>query len=281
MAVPDKWAPEVAWRAQSFYCWQRAGHGWLDVVGGIANSCDIFFYKTGGGFEENDYEGLGVAGIAKYAELFGFGVPTGIELPFDVAGHVPTADWKRLTYGETWTTGDTYNLSIGQGFLTVSPLQMLNAFNVIANGGSLYRPTVVLAVTDYEGTTTQSFERDLIRNVGVDPEYISLITQGMEGAVTYGTAPNAAIEGIRMAGKTGTAQYCDNIAQETGICGAGLLQPTHAWFAAFAPVENPEISIIVFLYNGGEGTTAAAPVARDILSHYFGLDAEPDDGGAG
>jgi penicillin-binding protein 2 len=280
MVIPDKWAPEVLWRAQSFYCWQRAGHGWLDVVGGIAHSCDIFFYKTGGGYDENKYEGLGVAGIAKYSEMFGFGVPTGIELPFDVAGHVPTADWKRLTYGETWTTGDTYNLSIGQGFLTVSPLQMLNAFNVVASGGSLYRPRIVLAVTDSEGTTTQSFERDLVRSVEVDADYLSLITQGMEGAVVYGTAPNAQIEGIRMAGKTGTAQYCDNIAQETGICGAGLLQPTHAWFAAFAPVENPEISIIVFLYNGGEGTVASAPIARDILTHYFGLDAEPDDGGA-
>lgn len=279
MVVPDKWAPEVPWRSQSFFCWQRAGHGWLDVVGGIANSCDIFFYKTGGGFEENDYEGLGVAGIAKYAQLFGFGAPTGIELPFDVAGHVPTADWKRLTFGETWTTGDTYNLSIGQGFLTVSPLQMLNAFNVVANGGSLYQPSVVLAVTDHEGGTVQPFERKVVSSVEVDAEYLSLITQGMEGAVVYGTAPNARIEGIRMAGKTGTAQYCDNIAQETGICGQGLTQPTHAWFSAFAPVENPEISIIVFLYNGGEGTVAAAPVAHDILLHYFGLDVEPDEGG--
>jgi penicillin-binding protein 2 len=279
MVVPDKWAPEVAWRAQPFYCWNRAGHGWLDVVGGVAHSCDIFFYKTGGGFDENDYEGLGVAGIAEYAQLFGFGEPTGIELPFDVAGHVPTADWKRLTFGETWTTGDTYNLSIGQGFLTVSPLQMLNAFNVLATGGTLYRPRIVHSVTDYQGNEAQGFEPEIIRDVPVGSEYISLIVQGMEGAVTYGTAPNAQIEGVRVAGKTGTAQFCDNIAQETGICGEGLEQPTHAWFAAFAPIEDPEISIIAFLYNGGEGTVAAAPIAHEIMVHYFGLDDAPGEGG--
>jgi penicillin-binding protein 2 len=278
MLVPNKWAPEVAWRAQPFYCWNRGGHGWLDVVGGIAHSCDIFFYKTGGGFDENDYEGLGVAGIATYAQQFGFGEPTGIELPFDVRGHVPTADWKRLTFGETWTTGDTYNLSIGQGFLTVSPLQMLNAFNVIANGGTVYRPHVARRITDHEGNVVQTFEPEAIRTVPVSAEYLSLVRQGMEGAVAYGTAPNAQIEGIRVAGKTGTAQYCDNIAQETGICGQGLEQPTHAWFAAFAPIEDPEISIIVFLYNGGEGTVAAAPIAHDIMVHYFGLDDAPSEG---
>jgi penicillin-binding protein 2 len=98
----------------------------------------------------------------------------------------------------------------------------------------------------------------------------------MEGAVAYGTAPRARIEGLRVAGKTGTAQYCDDIALETGICGVGLEQPTHAWFAAFAPVEQPEVSVIVFLYNGGEGSTVAVPVVHDILERYFGR-LEDDD----
>jgi penicillin-binding protein 2 len=154
---------------------------------------------------------------------------------------------------------------------------MLNAFNVIANGGTLYKPRVVRAVTNHEGMEIQPSRPAAIRAVPVDQEYISLVMQGMEGALVYGTAPKAAIEGIRVAGKTGTAQYCDNIAQEIGICGEGLEQPTHAWFGAFAPVEDPEISIIVFVYNGGEGTTAAAPIAHDILVHYFGLDAKSDD----
>jgi len=182
-----------------------------------------------------------------------------------------------LTYGESWSTGDTYNLSIGQGFLTVTPLQMLNAVNVVANGGTLYRPRIVHHVADAQGTITQPFEPDIIRTLPVSSEHWPLIQQGMEGAVVYGTAPRARIEGLRVAGKTGTAQYCDDIALEAGTCGVGLEQPEHAWFAAYAPVEAPEVSVIVFLYDGGEGSTAAVPVVHDILEYYFGRN-EPEGG---
>jgi len=270
--VPNKYYPNDPGQAQKFYCWNRAGHGWLDVVGGIANSCNIFFYKAGGGFEESGFEGLGMdeeSGIPHYAHLFGFGEPTGVELTGEIGGTVPTRNWKRLTYGESWSTGDTYNLSIGEGYLEVTPLQMLNAVNTIANGGTLYRPSIVHHVTDSDGNIVQHFEPEIIRTLPISPENWSLIQQGMEGAVAYGTAPNAQIEGVRVAGKTGTAQYCDDIARETGICRVGYAQPEHAWFAAFAPVENPEVSVIVFLYNGGEGSENAVPVAHDILDYYF------------
>lgn len=272
MTVPDRFAPEDPSRAQPFYCWNRAGHGWLDVVGGIAHSCDIFFYKVGGGFAEDRFEGLGIIRIASYARLFGLGEPTGVELPGDLGGLVPTADWKRLTFGESWTTGDTYILSIGQGFLLVTPLEMANVFNVVANGGTLYRPRIVHHITDAQGNVIQPFVPEVVRQLPIDPEYWEIIREGMEGAVAYGTAPRARIEGLRIAGKTGTAQFCDDIAQEMGICGEGLEQPTHAWFVAFAPVENPQVTALVFLYNGGEGSVAAAPVAREILAHYFRLD---------
>ena len=276
IVIPDKFAPDDPSRAQAFYCWNRAGHDWLEVVGGIAQSCDIFFYKVGGGFEENDFDGLGVASIGHYAQLFGLGEPTGVALPADLGGLVPTADWKRHTFSESWTTGDTYILSIGQGFLLVTPLGMLNAFNVVANGGTLYRPRVVHHVTDAQGNVVQPFEPDIVRTLPVSVEHLSLIKHGMEGAVVYGTAPRAQIEGLRVAGKTGTAQFCDNIAQEMGICGEGLEQPTHAWFVAFAPVDHPEVSVIVFIYNGGEGSVAAVPVAREILAHYFGTGEGPE-----
>jgi penicillin-binding protein 2 len=279
MLIPDKFAPNDASRAQPFYCWNRAGHGWLDLVGGIAHSCDIFFYKVGGGFEEEDFEGLGVDRIAMYAQLFGLGEPTGIELPADYGGHVPTADWKRLTFSESWTTGDTYILSIGQGFLLATPLEMANVFNAIANGGTLYRPRVVHHITDPQGNIVQPFEPDVIRELPIDGEHLALIREGMEGAILYGTAPKVRIEGIRIAGKTGTAQYCDDIAMDLGICGEGLQMPEHAWFAAFAPVEAPEVTVIIFVYNGGEGTTAAAPIAREILLHYFGLDETGEEPG--
>lgn len=269
IVVPNKYYPNDPGRAQPFYCWNQSGHGWLDVVGGLAHSCDIFFYNAGGGFEETGFEGLGVDGISQYARMFGFGELTGVELPAEVDGLVPSRTWKRLTVGESWSTGDTYNLSIGQGYLSVTPLQMLNAVNVVANGGTLYRPSIVHHVTDSEGEMEQPFEPDVVRALPIDEEYWSLVQQGMEGAVDYGTAPRAQIEGLRVAGKTGTAQFCDDIALEIGICGVGLEQPTHAWFAAYAPAEAPEVSVIVFLYNGGEGSVAAVPVAHDILEYYF------------
>ena len=278
IVVPNKYYPNDPGQAQSFHCWNRAGHGWLDVVGGIANSCNIFFYKAGGGFEADHFEGLGMDeehGIPHYAHLFGFGARTGVELTAEISGTVPTANWKRLTYGESWSTGDTYNYSIGEGYLQVTPLQMLNAINVIANGGTLYRPRIVHHVTDAEGNVVQPFEPEIIRTLPISPENWSLIQEGMEGAVAYGTATRAQIEGVRVAGKTGTAQYCDDIARETGICRPGYAQPEHAWFTAFAPVENPEISIIVFVYNGGEGSVNAVPVAHEILEYYFHGDENP------
>lgn len=272
IVVPNKYYPNDPGRAQPFYCWNEAGHGTLNVVGGIAQSCDIFFYKVGGGFEETEFEGLGVERIAEYARLFGLGEPTGVELPAESPGLVPTSEWKRHTYGESWSTGDTYNLSIGQGFLEVTPLQMLNVINVVASGGTLPRPQIVHHVTDAQGDIIQPFEPEIIRTLPIGKEHLALVRQGMEEAVAHGTAAKRGqIEGLRIAGKTGTAQFCDDI-----MCGVGFEQPEHAWFAAFAPVENPEISVIVFLYNGGEGSVTAVPVAREILAHYFGLGEEDE-----
>ncbi len=272
--LPNKYFPDDPSRAQSFYCWKRSGHGSLDIVGGIAHSCDVFFYKVGGGFKETHFDGLGVARIAHYARLFGFGERTGVELTAEVGGTVPMSDWKRHTHGESWTTGDTYNLAIGQGYLTVTPLQMLNAVNVVANGGTLYRSRIVHHVTDAQGVVTRAFEPEIISTLPISAEHWSLVQQGMEGAVAYGTAAKRGqIEGLRIAGKTGTAQFCDDI-----MCGVGYQQPEHAWFAAYAPVEEPEVSVIVFLYNGGEGSVAAVPLAHDILEYYFGLgDTELED----
>ncbi|MBS3783594.1 MAG: penicillin-binding protein 2 [Anaerolineae bacterium] len=270
IVVPNKYYPNDPGQAQPFYCWNEAGHGALDVVGGLAQSCDVFFYKTGGGFEETDFVGLGVGRIAEYARLFGLGEPTGVRLPAESGGLVPTSDWKRLTIGESWSTGDTYNLSIGQGYLEVTPLQMLNAVNVVANGGTLYRPQIVHHTSEADGETTEAFEPDIVHTVPVSREHLSLVQEGMEGAVSYGTAARRGqIEGLRIAGKTGTAQFCDDI-----MCGVGFEQPEHAWFAAYAPIEEPEISVIVYLYNGGEGSTMAVPVAQDILAYYFGVDEE-------
>lgn len=276
IVVPNKYYPNDPGRAQPFYCWNKAGHGALDIVGGLAQSCDVFFYKMGGGFEETDFDGLGVERIAEYSRLFGLGEPTGVDLPAESSGLVPTADWKRLTIGESWSTGDTYNLSIGQGYLEVTPLQMLNAVNVVANGGTLYRPQIVHHTSEAEGETRQAFEPDILHTVPISREHLSVVQQGMEQVVADGTATrNGQIEGLRIGGKTGTAQFCDDI-----MCGVGFEQPEHAWFTAFAPVEKPEISVIVYLYNGGEGSTMAVPVVRDILAYYFGANEEGETSSA-
>jgi penicillin-binding protein 2 len=275
IVLPDKYAPNDRGRDQTFYCWiwRQGSHGSLDVVEGLAQSCDIFFYKTGGGFEEDEFVGLGPGslesdedpGIANYARLFGFGELTGIELTGEAEGTVPYPTWKRRTHGENWSTGDTYNYSIGQGYLAVTPLQMLNAVNVVANGGTLLRPRIVHHVTDYEGNEVEPFEPEVVRTLSfVSPTNWSLVQQGMEGAVAHGTAKLTQIEGLRVAGKTGTAQFCDDIK-----CGVGFAQPEHAWFTAFAPVGDPEVSVIVFLYDGGEGSQMAVPVAHEILEYYF------------
>lgn len=269
IVVPNKYYPNDPGRAQPFHCWQLSGHGWLNIVDGLAHSCDVFFYKVGGGFEEEEFEGLGPAVMGDYARLFGLGETTGIELPLEAEGLVPTQRWKRLTIGENWSTGDTYNLSIGQGYLLVTPLQMANLMATTANGGTLYQPQIVHHVTDAEGNVVQSFEPEIRRTLPISPANWTLIHQGLEGAVVYGTATNGQVEGVRVAGKTGTAQFCDNIAQRMGICGEGLAQPTHAWYMAFAPIESPEIALVVFIYNGGEGSAAAVPVGQEILDWYF------------
>lgn len=282
IVIPNRYYPNDPGRAQTFVCWiwlnQGGAHGQLDIVGGLAHSCDIFFYKVGGGFEETQFEGLGEARLAHYSELFGLGKLTGIDLPGETPGLVPNRTWKRLTYGESWSTGDTYNMSIGQGFLEVTPLQMLNATAAVANGGTLYRPQLLLRTTDQAGNTVRDFQPEVIDYLPIDLTHLAMVRQGMEAAVLYGTATDAQLAdpasdtgaGIRVAGKTGTAEFfCPQDELEHGICRRGRPLPTHAWFTAFAPVENPEIALIVYVYNGGEGSLTAVPIAHDILEWYF------------
>ncbi len=272
IVIPDKYFPNDPGRARKFSCWNKAGHGYLDVVHAIAESCNIFFYEVGGGLDVPDqpkFTGLGEKLIGKYARLFGLGTPTGIDLPGEAGGHVPDATWKRKTFGENWSTGDTYNFSIGEGYLEVTPIQMLNAAVAIANGGTLYRPQIVHHVTGADGKEIRGFKPQVItQSLPISSTYFSLIQQGMELAVNAGTARNAQVAGVRVAGKTGTAEFCDNLAQQRGLCYANHW-PTHAWFVAFAPVERPEIALIVYIWNGGEGSARAAPVAQKILEYYF------------
>ncbi len=292
ITIRNSYFPADPGKAKDFVCWNSAGHGQVDFVRGIAESCNVYFYKIGGGYEPDGIQGLGPDNLIKWMELFGFGQPTGVELPGELAGFLPTRTWKRITWGENWSTGDTYNAVIGQGYVHATPLQMLNAYNVIINGGQLLKPTLVDKILDGEGNVVTDPRPVVIRDLPISPETLRLIRAGLRQAVTEteGTlsgdinvfgevgVPVVDVPGVNVAGKTGTAEYCDRIAWEKNLCVYGQW-PAHAWTVLYAPYENPEVSVIVFVYNGREGSRIAAPIASTILRAYFQLK-ESDAGDA-
>jgi penicillin-binding protein 2 len=273
LVLPNEVYPDNPSLAQKFYGWFKAGFGNQNVVDALAHSTNVFFYEVGGGYHvkgEPEFNGLGVDRLAKYSRDFGFGQTTGIDLVGEAAGLVPSPLWKRQNKAENWTTGDTYNFSIGQGFLTATPLQVLATYAAIANNGVLMQPHIVTQVTDADGNVVQRFTPKAVRTLPISPENLAVVKQGLDAVVNSdsGTGKNARVDGVHIAGKTGTAEYCDDLALKNGECYVGH-QPTHAWFAAYAPVEDPEIAVLVFIYNGGEGSERAAPVAQRILKYYF------------
>ncbi len=333
IVIKNRFAPNDPGRAQTFVCWKRDGHGLMNTVLGLKNSCDIYFYKITGGFDQDgEYvEGLTVDGVAKYGEQFGFGRVQGIELPLENPGNLPpNRDWKAQAYGEPWSTGDDYNLGIGQGFMTSTPLQVAQMAAVIANGGFLYRPRIIHHMTDEDGnvvlvnddseiiarahqdadgktiitdadgnplddpTINVEFDADgnvifqpeVVDALDVNQEYIDVVAEGMfevnrlevDGDDrTYGTGATYVDWldpfGIMTAGKTGTSEYCDNIAIKRGWCRfeKTAIQPTHAWYTGYAPYEDPEIVVAAFIFNGGEGSQWSAPVACHVMAAYLGV----------
>ena len=268
LLLPNKYFPDDATKAQLFKCWYLPGHGQLSVVEALALSCDIYFYQVGGGLD--NFSGLGIEKLSEYARAFGFGQPTGIALQAESPGLIPDDKWKRINYGEAWVTGDTYNATIGQGYVLVTPLQLLNGTAAVANGGSVYRPQLVDQVVDGEGKVVRSYAPEVMRTLPVSPGNLSIVREGMRAAVTRGTAWRANLEAVSIAGKTGTAEY-PGLRDENGIL------PTHAWFTAFAPYENPEIALVVFVSGGHEGAKIAVPIGARVLRAYFGLPQPPGE----
>jgi penicillin-binding protein 2 len=344
------------------------------MIGGIAQSCDVYFYQVGGGNPEVSPEtlrpnGLGPIDLFRFATAFGIGSELGVELPGEQTGRMPDPDWKRRVYGENWSTGDTYNAAFGQGYVTVTPLQLIASTAAIANKGILYQPTLVNSLLDAEGNVIQSFEPQVMRHLNIDnldptepirlmlledmimkgpsslaclceassqyynevrcdpenylntvdvnpdpftqdlrqydiaipynyvfngevcdplrfddrytPPFVSTqnietVEQGMRAAVTVGTAKPANLPYINVAGKTGTAEYCDEIAWPLGLCVPGNW-PSHAWFTAYAPYEDPEIIVIGFVYNGGEGSLVALPIVVETMEAYLRLKNEREN----
>lgn len=376
LLLPNRYAPNDTAAAQRFVCWLRTGHGNLDLMGAIAQSCDVYFYQAGGGNPEVSPQvlrpgGLGINDLFRYATALGIGSQLGIELPFESTYVMPDPDWKRRREGENWSTGDTYNAAFGQGYVNVTPLQLVNSVSAIANGGTLYQPTVVRDILDDQGNITEPFTPQIIRNVNLDtvpegeplrllyiedmimrgsnslactcepnsefynsgrcnpttyssqvdvnpdayiedervytvhvprnyafdqgyctplrfnPDYqppfvstenIQYVEDAMRFTVTGGTAQTANLPYVMVAGKTGTAEYCDDVARALGLCRPGNW-PSHAWFTAYAPADNPqtperevpEVLIIAFVYNGGEGSAVALPIVVETMEAYFRL----------
>ncbi|HCU98730.1 MAG TPA: penicillin-binding protein 2 [Chloroflexi bacterium] len=271
--IVNKYFPNDPGKTKKVVCWKRDGHGPVDFITGIAQSCDVYFYALGGGYKEGGVtnNGLGIEKIYQYSNWLGYNQITGIELPGELSGLIPNSDWKRINIGENWSTGDTYISSIGQGYVLATPLQVINSFTPFINNGSLIKPTIIREILDGENNVIKNFDKKIIHQTPIKQEILDKVSQGLLEVMTNGTGDKLPpIEGITIAGKTGTAEYCDNIAQQEDRCKFGAW-PAHAWFVGYGPFEAPEIAVVAFVYSGEEGSTVAGPIVMEILEAYFEL----------
>jgi penicillin-binding protein 2 len=301
--LTESYSPTDPGRRLEFYDFvaqidPTASLGPLRFLQCIALSSNVCFYKVGGGYEDEIPQGLGILRLQQYAQALGYNQQTGIELPGELSGLIPDPTWKRIYKGQNWSTGDTYLASVGQGYDAATPLQVLLSAATIANDGAQMQPTIIHEIVDEEGNIVEPFTPRLRWNVTLDPiikdflcgetncvetgemKTISLDTilsvqSGMRQAATdsRGTLNRPfSFQNypIAIAGKTGTAEYCDDVARTKNLCQRGNW-PSHGWTVVYAPYDDPEIVVIAFLYNAGEGGRVAAPIVRDVLDAYFEL----------
>ena len=235
-----------------FKDWKAGGHGITNVTRALAESINTFFYYIGGGYAQ--FTGLGVEKIVSYAARFGFGSELGVDLPGEADGFLPNKRWKEEAKGERWYIGDTYNLSIGQGDLLVTPLQIAMMTSVFANGGTLYKPHVAHAFL--QNGTERLIEPEVISEHVVDQDAIDIVREGLRETVLSGSGRRLQSLPVTAAGKTGTAQWSNS-------------HPTHAWFTGFAPYESPELTITIIVEEGGGGDVICVPIAEEILQWWF------------
>ncbi|HEY8123266.1 MAG TPA: penicillin-binding protein 2 [Myxococcota bacterium] len=247
-----------------FGCWKKEGHGSVNVVQALQRSCDVFFYTVG--------VQLGIDRIAKHVSSFGLGSRTGIDLPGEVTGIVPSSEWKLRRFKEKWYPGETVSAAIGQSYNLYTPLQLAVAYAAIANGGRVVKPRLVLRLEDRDGRATEEYAPEVRGASSVSDANLAIVREGMTAVVEVpgGTGMRAKVPGVRVAGKTGTVQ----VVSLDRVRGLKELEipirfRDHAWFGAFAPAENPEIAVAVFVEHGLHGASAAAPIAQRIMARYF------------
>ncbi|MCL5795016.1 MAG: penicillin-binding protein 2 [Patescibacteria group bacterium] len=231
--------------------WKAGGHGWTNVIKALAESVNTFFYLIGGG--DDKFNGLGADRIKKYAELFGLNKELGIDLPNEASGLIPDSTWKSNTKNEQWYIGDTYHMSIGQGDILVTPLQVATWTSVFANGGTLFRPHLLKATSD--GEVSDQVRPEIIKENFIDKKNIDVVNQGLRQGVLVGSSRGLASLPVSVAAKTGTAEWIST-------------KHPHAWVTAFAPYEKPEIVVTVLVEEGEEGSRLAVPVVRDIIDWW-------------
>lgn len=232
----------------TFGCWKKEGHGIVNMHKALVVSCQVYFYEIG--------RRLGIDKIYKYASAFGLGSKTGIELPNvrERKGLIPNIDWKKEKTGLPWFPGDTFNSAVGQGFVTSTPMQMALMTATLVNGGKIYKPSLI--------KTNQTTSK----TVNLKPETVRIIKDALLGVVneSTGTAQGARSSIVAIGGKTGTSQV---VGKGKGLTGERFMN--HAWFVAFAPVDNPEIALSIFVEHGGGGGAVAAPIAKKAIEAYM------------
>jgi penicillin-binding protein 2 len=240
-----------------FHCWKKGGHGGMNLHSAMVNSCDIYFYNVG--------RRLGIERIAKWSRRFGLGQMSGLKLDKETPGLVASSAWKKARFKQPWQEGDTVSVAIGQGYNLATPLQMAQVAAVAANGGTVYEPQLVEKVENPEGECLFQVKPVVKSRLEASPANMSLVQRSLHDVVTFGTGKNARLPQVEVAGKTGTSQVVALEKEKKGLKGT----QNHAWFVAYAPVDNPQVSVAVIIEHGGGGGATAAPLAKRILAAAF------------
>lgn len=254
---------EIRINGQTKHCWKETGHGLIDLETALVKSCNIYFYVAA--------KELGLDPIYELADAAGVGRLTGIDLTEEKSGLLPGRAWKRKRYNQPWYPGDTINLSIGQGYLTITPLQVAAYTMAIANGGTAWKPHLLRRAVDSQtGEVVVEAKAEAAAVVKFDPAALSFLHAAMTRTVDEGTGQRSRLPGIKVAGKTGTAQSVALPPEGADLEERALVEKEHAWFMGFAPADDPQVAFAVIVeHAGGHGGAIAAPIAREALEAWF------------
>ncbi len=254
---------------RTFRDWKKGGHGSVDLHRAIVESCDVYFYQAA--------QKIGVDRIAKWARAFGLGERSGASLDDEKGGLVRDSEWKRKRYRQPWYPGETISIGIGQGYLTVTPLQLANMMAAVANGGILYRPRIVDKIESVDGTVAREYGPEKIRTIDVKSATLERVRSALADVVKGpgGTGGAARSSIVDIAGKTGTAQVVEMKGGYVKTEQLAYFNRDHAWFVSYAPAQNPKIAVAVLVEHGGHGGDAAAPLAKKVIEKYMEPQTQP------